>query len=93
VAVPQGDTQLSYTYHFLDLTGAKEYTCTGDPTGCQLIWVSSASIPSSPRFCRMPFLPQPSQFALAWTGTGICCPLPRGKPSHLTGKYDKKEMR
>jgi len=43
--------------------------CSDNPSGCHPIWTSI--IPSVLR--QMPFLPQPSEFILAWDRHQICC--------------------
>jgi len=57
---------LTQTAMILDLIGARRANggiYTGNPTGCKLIWFSISSASIIP---HMPFLPQPSQFTMAW---------------------------
>ena len=42
---------------------------TDNPTGCQLVWVATASTTIIPAICQMPFLLQASNFSkLSWHG-------------------------
>jgi len=75
--LPRIPNNHTFSNHYLpDFNGAREDNrgrYSDSPTGHHSLRTNQRATSIIPPFLRrMPFLPQPSQFILAWTGTGIC---------------------